>query len=155
MALSAPSESVRMMAQDRMGDFMAAIMPMTPLEKKADSSQLWHHGECEIFPVGAFVAGLQLVAAYPYDPNVLPPRYVPRKIRMAGGSRNALAASSQVAKRARKRTRRRPCRSVVASPARFDTEVVPVDNSASRRCEMQCAISLERVTRNRLVPVYP
>ena len=38
---------------------MAAIMPMTPLEKKADSSQLWHHGECEIIPVGAFVAGLQ------------------------------------------------------------------------------------------------
>ena len=31
----------------------------------------------------------------------------------------------------------------------FDTAVFPADDSASRRCEMQSAIFLERVTRNR------
>src|SRR6266481_2346092 len=33
-AFSAPSASVRMMAQDRMGDFMAPIMPTAPVESK-------------------------------------------------------------------------------------------------------------------------
>src|SRR5262249_5013562 len=36
-ALSAPSESVRMMAQARMGVFTAAIMPTAPFKSKADS----------------------------------------------------------------------------------------------------------------------
>jgi hypothetical protein len=35
--LSAPSESVRTMAQEAMGDFMAAIMPMALFESKAHS----------------------------------------------------------------------------------------------------------------------
>src|SRR5207248_7623241 len=42
-AFSAPSASVRMMAQDRMRDFMSAVMPMALFASKADSSQLWHH----------------------------------------------------------------------------------------------------------------
>ena len=66
--------NVTTVAQDRMGDFMAAIMPMAPFKRKADS----------------------------------PP----------------------------------PCTSRVDSPAAFDTGVFPVDNSASRRCEMQCALFL-------------
>jgi hypothetical protein len=37
----------------------------------------------------------------------------------------------------------------------FDTAVFSPDNSASRRCEMRCSIIRERVTWNRLVPVYP
>ena len=45
--------------------------------------------------------------------------------------------------------------SIVGSPTAFDTGFIPGDNSAARRCEMQCAIFLQRVTRNRLVPVYP
>jgi len=73
-AFSAPSENVTTVAQDRMGDFMAAIMPMAPFKRKTDS----------------------------------PP----------------------------------PCTSRVDSPAAFDTGVFPVDNSASRRCEMQCALFL-------------
>lgn len=48
-----------------------------------------------------------------------------------------------------------PNRSSIQLSVFFDTGVFPADNSASRRCEMQCATILERVTRNRLVPVYP
>jgi hypothetical protein len=36
-ALSAPSASVRMMVEDTMRDFIAAIMPTAPFESKADS----------------------------------------------------------------------------------------------------------------------
>ena len=35
-------------------------------------------------------------------------------------------------------------------PLLFDTRVASADNARSRRCEMQWAIFLERVTRNRL-----
>ena len=36
-AFGAPNDSVRIMAKDRMGDFMAAIMPTALFESKADS----------------------------------------------------------------------------------------------------------------------
>jgi hypothetical protein len=37
MVLSAPSESVKMMAQDRMGDLMAAIVPVALAKRQAAS----------------------------------------------------------------------------------------------------------------------
>jgi hypothetical protein len=42
-------------------------------------------------------------------------------------------------------------------PVLFDTRVASADNARSRRCEMQSAIFLERVTRNRFalnLPVF-
>jgi hypothetical protein len=74
---------------------------------------------------------------------------------MAGGSRNALAASSQKSRSALAREHAGDPVGQWSLARRFDTEVVSADNLASRRCEVQCAIILERVTRNRLVPVYP